>query len=224
MYPQIELDDFGNEIEGSANATIDAAVRETSIWFLIIGGGAWLAGYLQMYCWSASAERVAKRIRTKYLESILFQEVSIPSFNLYKVAWFDNKDTGDLTTRLIADIAVIQDGTGDKVGLVMQFGTTFLGGFALAFYRGWKLALVLVAAFPILGVSSFFMAKVLANGTSANATWYAEAGSIAQQAISNIRTVISFNGQSKEIAKYKIKIEEAVRSSIAYYISGASRD
>jgi ABC-type multidrug transport system fused ATPase/permease subunit len=110
-----------------------------------------------MYCWSASAERVAKRIRTKYLESILFQEVG----------WFDKKDTGDLTTRLIADIALIQDGTGDKVGLVFQFGTTFLGGFALAFWRGWKLALVLVAAFPLLGLTSFLMAKVLAQGTSA---------------------------------------------------------
>ncbi|KAL3894907.1 MAG: hypothetical protein SGCHY_005001 [Lobulomycetales sp.] len=206
VYPFAVLDDRDQAIRD-----LDSAVTETSIYFVIIGAAAWIASYFQMYCWSASAEIIAKRIRTKYLESILYQEV----------AWFDTKDTGDLTTRLIADIAVVQEGTGDKVGLLFQFGTTFFGGFILAFVRGWKLALVLVAPFPLLGATSYFMSKILASGTNANSTFYAEAGSIAQQVISNIRTVTAFNGQKRAIEKYNTKILDAEKSGIKNQLATA---
>ena len=80
---------------------------------------------------------------------------------------------------------------------------------------------MLIAAFPLLGVSSYFMSKILAAGTSENATWYAEAGAIAQQALSNIRTVVSFNGQDKVIAKYKNKIEHAETRGVRNQLAAA---
>jgi ATP-binding cassette, subfamily B (MDR/TAP), member 1 len=48
----------------------------------------------------------AKMIREKYFEAILRQNV----------AWFDSVSTGDLTNRLTADMALIQEGMSDKVG------------------------------------------------------------------------------------------------------------
>lgn len=49
------------------------------------------------------------------------------------VAWFDTNETGALTTRLISDIALIQEGISEKIGLIVRFGTTFIAGFVIAF-------------------------------------------------------------------------------------------
>lgn len=43
---------------------------------------------------------------------------------------------------------------------------------------------------------------------------YAKAGSIAEEAISSIRTVFAFNGAQKEHKRYEIKLEEARKSGI----------
>ena len=47
----------------------------------------------------------------------------------------------------------IQDGTGRKIGDMIQNGTQFIFSYAAAFYLSWKLTLVLVAAFPLIGGS-----------------------------------------------------------------------
>jgi hypothetical protein len=47
----------------------------------------------------------------------------------------------------------IQDGTGRKIGDMIQNGTQFVFSYAAAFYLSWKLTLVLVAAFPLIGGS-----------------------------------------------------------------------
>jgi ABC-type multidrug transport system fused ATPase/permease subunit len=44
--------------------------------------------------------------------------------------------------------------------------TTFFAGFAIAYTKGWKLALVLTAVIPVLGGAGAFLAKMLASGSS----------------------------------------------------------
>jgi ATP-binding cassette subfamily B (MDR/TAP) protein 1 len=76
-----------------------------------------------------------------YVHSILRQDMT----------WFDRADDGSLTTRLAADTNIIQDGISEKFGILIQCLSQFLSGFIIAFVRGWRLALVLLAALPLMG-------------------------------------------------------------------------
>lgn len=78
----------------------------------------------------------------------------------------------------------------------------FVGGLAVSFSFSWKLSLVMMAILPAMliviagiGVLSKIFIKQEQDGTS-------QAGTIAEEVVNGIRTVIAFNGQSKEAKRY----------------------
>ena len=54
----------------------------------------------------------------------------------------------------------IHDGIGDKLGLLIQWLATFVGGFVVAFITEYRLTLLLIAFSPLLALAGFAMAKV----------------------------------------------------------------
>ena len=54
----------------------------------------------------------------------------------------------------------IHDGIGDKVGLLIQWIATFVGGFVVAFISEWRLTLFLLSFTPFLGIVGLLMARV----------------------------------------------------------------
>ena len=52
--------------------------------------GSWIVGYMQCAFWSISAIRQTHRIRLKFLNAILRQDIG----------WFDINEAGGLTTRM----------------------------------------------------------------------------------------------------------------------------
>lgn len=59
-----------------------------------------------------------------------------------------------------SDVSKINEGIGDKIGLLIQSETTFISGFVVGLVRGWKLTLVILAVSPVLGLSAALWAKV----------------------------------------------------------------
>lgn len=59
-----------------------------------------------------------------------------------------------------SDINKINDAIADQVAIFLQRFTTFVCGFCVGFVKGWKLTLVIVAASPLIGIGTSFMALV----------------------------------------------------------------
>ena len=59
-----------------------------------------------------------------------------------------------------SDLNKVYDGIGHKVGLFIQPLATFIAGFAIGFYYGWELTLVLLSVTPLSAVAGAVMAKV----------------------------------------------------------------
>ncbi|KAG0280371.1 ATP-binding cassette, sub-B (MDR TAP), member 4, partial [Linnemannia exigua] len=168
--------------------------------FTIVGAGIFLASYLQMCFWTLSAENQVKRIREEYLHAILRQDIG----------WHDTgKQAESLTTRLNSDTQLIYDGMADKVGLALSSFVTFIAGFIIGFTRGWKLSLVLLSCVPLIGACAALMTKFTVANASKGQDSYSRAGSIAEQAISSIRTIVAFGGQKRETASYIKELDAA---------------
>lgn len=95
----------------------------------------------------------------------------------------------------------VKEGTGEKIGLLIQFLAQFIGGFIVAFVRGWRLTLVMMALVPFLAICGFFISKMITEAEKKNIENYSAAGAVAEQALTAIRTVIAFNGQAIETQK-----------------------
>ncbi|XP_064265169.1 ATP-dependent translocase ABCB1 isoform X2 [Passer domesticus] len=169
-----------------------------------IAAGVLLAAYIQTSFWTLAAGRQIKKIREKFFHAIMRQEIG----------WFDVNDVGELNTRLLDDVSKINEGIGDKIGLLVQSLTTFVTGFIVGLIRGWKLTLVILAVSPVLGLSAALWAKVLSAFTDKEQAAYAKAGAVAEEVLAAIRTVIAFGGQEKEIKRYHKNLEDAKRIGI----------
>uniref|UniRef100_A0A452HT68 ATP binding cassette subfamily B member 5 n=1 Tax=Gopherus agassizii TaxID=38772 RepID=A0A452HT68_9SAUR len=172
-----------------------------------IGFAAVILSTIQVGTFLTSAARQTARIRQKFFFAVLHQEM----------AWFDTSQIGTLNTQLTDDINTIHEGIGDKICIFVQFFATFLTGIVIEFIYGWKLSLVILSVSPLLA------AAFLASFTTKELSAYARAGSVAEEILASIRTVVAFNGQMKALAKYDVNLENArkvgVKKSITTYTS-----
>ncbi|KAL2244716.1 UNVERIFIED_CONTAM: ABC transporter B family member 5 [Sesamum indicum] len=148
------------------------------ILFVAIGGG--IAGFLQVCCWMVAGERQSSRIRALYLKSLLRQEI----------AFFDTKTTtGEVMSTISGDNILIHEAMGEKVGKFIEFASTFISGFIIAFARGWFLSIVLLSWVPAIAIIGGFLALLTSKISASGQVAYAEAGNVVDQALGAIRTV-----------------------------------
>lgn len=76
-----------------------------------------------------------------------------------------------------------------QVGKFIQLVSTFIGGFTVAFSKGWLLTLVMLSSIPPLVISGGVMAVVVASMSSRGQEAYAKAAVVVEQTIGSIRTV-----------------------------------
>ncbi|XP_050236017.1 ABC transporter B family member 11-like [Mercurialis annua] len=182
------IDAFGQ------NKDVLHAVSKVSLKFFYLGLGAALASFLEVACWMVTGERQAARIRGLYLKTILRQDI----------AFFDKEtNSGEVIGRMSGDTVLIQDAMGEKVGKFIQHVSAFIGGFVIAFVKGWLLTLVMISSLPLFVLAGATMSIMIARTASRGQTAYAKAANIVEQTIVSIRTVASFTGEKQAISTYK---------------------
>ncbi|KAL8130445.1 hypothetical protein V2J09_019600 [Rumex salicifolius] len=197
------IDSFATSLADAGGVVHHVSKVCLKLFFLAIYAG--ILSSLQVTCWIVTGERQSARIRRLYLDTILRQDI----------AFFDTESsTGEVIGRMSGDTVLIQDAMGEKVAKFIQLMTTFLGGFTIAFVRGWKLALILLPFLPAIVLAGAIMALILAKMSSRAQLAYAEAGNVVEETIGAIRTVASFTGEKDAIRKYKIELQVAYRSTV----------
>ncbi|EIE84922.1 hypothetical protein G6F46_001432 [Rhizopus delemar] len=172
--------------------------------FVYMGTGVLVAAYIAQCFWVLTGENQVRRIRNKYVHAILRQDMS----------WFDKAEEGSLTTRLATDTQLIQDGISEKFGLLIMCTGQFLAGVITAFVKGWRLAVVILATLPVMAGTGAAMGYFITKYTLKAQNSYAEAGSVAEQVFSGIRTVYSFSLQNRFAVLYSQRLEKAMKTGI----------
>eukprot|EP00644_Phytophthora_capsici_P007535 jgi/Phyca11/546556/estExt2_Genewise1Plus.C_PHYCAscaffold_210421 len=203
LYGDI-INEFGVAKEGDTPILTMSSVRTASINFMIVGIVGFLAAYLQVYCWSLTASRQSKCIRSLYVNAIITKEIG----------WFDVNDPMQLSSRVVDATITIQDGMGAKMSDLLHFTSTIVSGIVIAMVKGWELTLILMAVVPFVTVSGILAKKVIVAASNRSINSYAQAGAVAQESLSNIRTVHMFNSVEHFIEKYSRSLEGATLAGI----------
>ncbi|KAK2649812.1 hypothetical protein Ddye_017301 [Dipteronia dyeriana] len=171
--------------------------------YLAIGAG--VASFLEVGCWMVTGERQSARIRALYLKTILRQDI----------AFFDKEtNTGEVIGRMSGDTVLLQDAMGEKVGKFLQLISTFVGGFVIAFAKGWILTLVMLTSISALVLSGGTMALMMLKMASRRQNANAKAATVVEQTIGSIRTVASFTGEKQAISNYNKFLVAACKSGV----------
>lgn len=133
------------------------------------------------------------------LEAVLRNEVS----------WFDREEnnSSQVAARLASDATNVRSAIGDRISMIVQNSALMLVACTIGFVLQWRLALVLIAVFPIV-VAATLLQKMFMTGFGGDLEGnHAKASMIAGEAVSNVRTVQAFNAERKVVRLLKSKLE-----------------
>ncbi|GMH15718.1 hypothetical protein Nepgr_017559 [Nepenthes gracilis] len=168
-----------------------------------VGLGACCVCFLEGYCWTRTAERQATRMRGRYLKAVLRQDVGY--FDLHV------NSTSEVITSVSSDSLTIQDCISEKVPNFLMNSAAFIGSYLVAFLLLWRLAVVSFPFVALLVIPGFLYSRILTGLATKLRNEYGKAGTIAEQAISSIRTVYSFVGESKIMSEFSASLQGSVR-------------
>lgn len=94
-----------------------------------------------------------------------------------------------------------------QVGKFVQLMSTFLGGFIIAFVKGWLLTLVMLSSIPLLVASGAVMSLIISKMASVGQSAYAKASNVVEQTIGSVRTV------SQDLLVYMFQYSVSVYSN-----------
>ncbi|KAH7101158.1 multidrug resistance protein 1 [Auriculariales sp. MPI-PUGE-AT-0066] len=200
--------DFGSAAaSGSSDLTAAAnhfrhVASETASFLVALGAGTFLITYVYMCAWTYTGEVQSKRIREKYLQAILRQDI----------AYFDKLGAGEVTTRIQTDCHLVQQGMSEKVALCASHVGAFCTGFILGYIQNWKLALAVSSIFPCFAIIGGLHSSMETKFQKRALDAVAESGSLAEEVISAVRTIQAFGSQSVVCGLYNKFVAKAQKN------------
>jgi ABC-type multidrug transport system fused ATPase/permease subunit len=143
--------------------------------------------YIHCSCWSYISERIARRFRRRYFESIIRQETG----------YIEGLPAGDVISRLVSDIEVVQSGTSEKVGLVISTLSYFVTSYIVAFIKVPQIAGMLVSVVPCYFLMSYVGGYYIKKYAGRIAEHVNAATSIASSSLSHLTLVHAFNSHNR---------------------------
>ncbi|KAL0958172.1 hypothetical protein HGRIS_000335 [Hohenbuehelia grisea] len=192
--------------EAAASFRRSAALNASYI--VYIGLGMFACTFIYMYTWVYTAEINAKRIRERYLKAVLRQDI----------AWFDDIGPGEVATRIQTDTHLVQQGMSEKIALSVNYVSSFITGFVVAYVRNWRLALALSSILPCIAITGVFMDIFMSKRMQQSLKHVADGGSLAEEVISTVRTAQAFGSQRKLCDLYKVHIDKSRKVELQYAV------
>ncbi|KAM5556261.1 ABC transporter B family member 20 [Rosa sericea] len=131
------------------------------------------------------------------------------------MSFFDTYgNNGDIVSQVLSDVLLIQSALSEKVGNYIHNMATFFSGLIIGFINCWQIAAITLATGPFIvaagGISNIFLHRLAENIQDA----YAEAASIAEQAVSYIGTLYAFTNETLAKYSYATSLQATLRYGI----------
>nr|GMC73472.1 ABC transporter B family member 15-like [Ipomoea batatas] len=209
-----------NNLGGASASTPDSfshRINKNALALCFLACAQWVACFLEGYCWTRTAERQASRLRIRYLKAVLRQDVGY--FDLHVTS------TADVIDSVSSDSIVIQDVISEKIAhlymlvdirtqplipVFLMNVSTFVGAYVVGFMMIWRLAIVGFPFIVFLVIPGLMYGRALMGIARKMREEYSKASYIIEQAVSSIRTVYSFVGETKTIENYSTALEGTV--------------
>lgn len=179
-----------------------------------------ICNYGRIYFMATAGYRMTNALRRKLFGSILKQEQ----------AWFDKRPTGELVNRISADTQIVGTALSTNIADGLRSFVMVCASTGMMLYMSPELALVGLAIVPPVAIVAVFYGRFVRNISRKLQDSLAESTKVADERISNIRTVKSFAQEPREIQSYdnailnvlKIAYKESKARAFFYGLTGFS--
>ena len=163
-----------------------------------------LLNFAQVYLLSATGERVVATLRQDLFGHLVRLS---PGF-------FTERRTGELISRLSADVAMLQSVMSHQVSEFARQSLFLVGGIAMLLLTHPRLTGTTLAVVPIVVGAAWFFGRRLRRASTGVQDRVAEATASAEEAFSQIRTVQGFTREALETDRYRVHLVDVVTAAV----------
>ena len=156
-------------------------------------------------------ERVAADLRRQVFDHLL----------TLSPAYYETARTGDILSRLTADIALLQSLTGSAISQGIRQCLTGGGAFAMLVVTSPKLAGIVAIVVPLVVVPLIAFGRREKRLSRTAQERVADLGDTAEETIAGLRTVQAFTHEPVDRARYAVQIESSVQAALRRIASRA---
>lgn len=156
--------------------------------------------FLVSFLWVRMGSRFILDLKARLFDSLMTNDIP----------YFDITPIGGILTLLGEDSQLVQDNFGTTKGIQFQNLGQFLTGIILAYVYQWKLALIATCILPFAIIVIFFFSKFIDKHINKKFFYVARMMTIAEEALSAIRTVRGFNREDIEFQRFMGETDNCV--------------
>lgn len=160
---------------------------------------------LRYFMFTLAGERTVLRLREQLYAHILEQEV----------AFFDFNKTGELMSRLSADCSVLQNAVSVNISMALRNLAGAAGGLVLLILTSPKLAALVLLVIPPVAAFAGAYGRRIRNFSKTSQDALADASTVAEETISNVRTVRFFAQERFETTRYSEALARSLEAARA---------
>jgi len=126
------------------------------------------------------------------------------------VAFFEQRRVGELTSRLSADVAQLQDAISINLAELLRQFATLVVGLTIIGLTSWKLTLLMVSTFPVAIVTAIYFGKFIRTMSKKAQDALANAGVVVEETLQSVQAVKAFTNEKYETLRYNKAIANVV--------------
>jgi ABC-type multidrug transport system fused ATPase/permease subunit len=182
-------------MHGKSAAKLDTIVFTLIAVFIVNAVLIWLRHYSMSWL----GERVVADLRGLVVDRVM----TLP------LAWFHERRTGELVSRLSSDVTVVEGVVGSELSLALRNAVQLLGGLVLLFVIDVRLTLMMLAVVPPIVLAAIYFGGKLRVMSRRVQDELAKVSGHVQEAVGAIQTVQSFVHEKREAKRYRDGVEGA---------------
>lgn len=163
-----------------------------------------LTSFVRIYTFSYVTERSMAKLRQDVFASLL----SLP------MGWFSERTTGEISSRISADVASVQSTLTTYLAEFVRQVITIVGTVVILMGTSFKLALFMVATLPAMAVLAVVFGRYVRKLGKKAQDEVAESTALLEEVLSGIATVKAFTTEWWEFSKYKHKTDQVVQTGM----------
>ena len=158
-----------------------------------------ICSYVSYTCWISIGSSIGNKIRSILFKSLMENDVS----------FYDTHQIGELLTLLSDDAKSVESSYSENKTAQLRFLGMFFSSLFISFSIDWQLAMLPFLSALFAGTFMRLTRTFALRHNNSKFKFMSKAVTIADEALSNIRVVFSFNRQDKETERYDDALNDA---------------
>jgi ABC-type multidrug transport system fused ATPase/permease subunit len=160
--------------------------------------------FLRVYFFSRVSERSMADIRLSLYEKLM----TLP------MRFFDTQRTGELMSRITADIALLQDTFSITLAEFFRQFCVLMIGLGVLFWHTPKLTLFMLGVIPVLVISGLLFGKRIRKMSKQTQDELAKANVIVEETLQSISMVKAYTNEAYEVNRYHTSLQKVIATAL----------